>query len=57
LLQHLLGEKFINFWRVEELNTLIWAILGNHPTQFEDETLLKAFKLVLESPVMRSTFT
>ena len=32
LLEYLLGDKFINFWRMADLNTLIWAILGNHAT-------------------------
>ena len=36
LLEYLLGAKFINFWRMADLNTLIytliWAILGNHAT-------------------------
>ena len=57
LLEYLLGDKFINFWRMADLNTLIWAILGNHATQFEDESLSKAIKIVLGSSVMKAVFT
>jgi hypothetical protein len=39
------------------LNTLIWAILGNHASQFEDESLSKAITIVLESAVMKTIFT